>query len=111
MPNYDNVNIHWVPEGDDSRLDVLQEELLSLAQRGCVRLLSERRRSRWNSLKDLLVNDTELINTFRSIHPVLFHANETLTKEFMSWVNECILSVSPDPFAPDLGAGTRRLMP
>ncbi|KAF9443126.1 hypothetical protein P691DRAFT_809419 [Macrolepiota fuliginosa MF-IS2] len=99
IPNRNGVNIYWVPEDDDSRLDVLREDLLSLAQRDCVRLLNKHGRLRGISRPPpgdrirLLVDTPELIDAFRSIHPVLFHAKKTLAKEFMNWVNNCASEV------------------
>ncbi|KAF9445129.1 hypothetical protein P691DRAFT_710860 [Macrolepiota fuliginosa MF-IS2] len=91
--SHNGVNILWVPGGDDARLDETQKCLLSTAQQGWVSLLIKYGHPSCTSCpcreneRCLMVDASELIDVFRSIHPFLFRGYEFPVEKFIDWLN------------------------
>jgi len=92
-PNHKNVTIQWAPLDDDSHLDTLRIILLQDAHHICMSLLIKYGYLWCTSCPPsqddmrLLVDAPELINTFRTICPVLFYADPGLREEFLGWLD------------------------
>ncbi|KAF9441793.1 hypothetical protein P691DRAFT_765877 [Macrolepiota fuliginosa MF-IS2] len=93
-PNHESVNIQWVPQDDDSLLNGLRGSMLCEAHHICLSLLIKYGHSWCTSCPPsddgmrLLVDAPEMINTFRSICPVLFYADARPTKGFLNWLDD-----------------------
>ncbi|KAF9442193.1 hypothetical protein P691DRAFT_503790 [Macrolepiota fuliginosa MF-IS2] len=94
VPHCDSVTIHWAHMNGDSHLDRTRERLLWVAQHNYISLLVKYGHSWCTSCSSLraarclLIDAPELIDAFRSIHPILFYAVTKRTKGFVDWVDK-----------------------